>query len=235
MKQKIELIKTILSWCVVAIAVIMVIFTFFSITTLNKYERNIFGWKFFIVASDSMRKTDFDAGDIIFVKQIDDPSKLKAGDIISYQSSNVDHNGNIVTHKIRRSIEYNGNPAFITYGTTTDTDDIKPVLYEQIIGQYKGKIPKLGYVFSFLKTPIGYIFCILIPFIILLTLQGIQIFRVFRAHKKTERDQLNEELTKLEKERSDYQEQLKDMQQTIQLLEKKLADQNGNTSQESAD
>lgn len=235
MKQKIELIKTILTWCVVAIAVIMVIFTFFSLTTLNKYDRNIFGWKFFIVASDSMSKTDFDAGDIIFIKQIDDPSTLEAGDIISYRSSNTDNHSGIVTHKIRRNIEYNGNPAFITYGTTTDADDIKPVLYEQILGQYKGKIPKLGYFFSFLKTPIGYIFCILIPFAVLLTLQGIQILNAFRSHKKTDREQLNEEWTKLEKERSDYQEQLKDMQQTIQFLEKKLADQSENTNQESAD
>ena len=235
MKQKIELIKTILTWCVVAIAVIMVIFTFFSLTTLNKNDRNIFGWKFFIVASDSMSKTDFDAGDIIFIKQIDDPSTLEAGDIISYRSSNTDNHSGIVTHKISRNIEYNGNPAFITYGTTTDADDIKPVLYEQILGQYKGKIPKLGYFFSFLKTPIGYIFCILIPFAVLLTLQGIQILNAFRSHKKTDREQLNEERTKLEKERSDYQEQLKDMQQTIQFLEKKLADQSENTNQESAD
>ena len=78
MKQKIELIKTILSWCVVAIAVIMVIFTFFSITTLNKYERNIFGWKFYIVKTDSMSLSEnnkdmdvhFNSGDIVIAKNV---------------------------------------------------------------------------------------------------------------------------------------------------------------------
>jgi signal peptidase len=227
MKRTLKLLKTIFTLCVVAVAIVMVVFTFFSVTSLNKYDRNIFGWQFFIVTSDSMSKTDFSAGDIIFVKQISDPSTLKEGDIISFRSSKSDNYAGIVTHKIRYLTEDSeGNPVFITYGTTTDTNDIKPVLYEQIIGQYRWKIPKLGYFFSFLKTPLGYIFCILTPFAILLTLQAIQTMRAFRAHKKTERERLDEEWAKLEKERSDYQKQIDDMQQTILLLEQKLTDQN---------
>ena len=227
MKQKFKLFKTIFTLCVVAIAVVMVVFTIFSVTSLNKYDRNIFGWQFFIVTSDSMSKTDFSAGDIIFVKQISDPSTLKAGDIISFRSSSSDNYAGIVTHKIRYLTEDSeGNPAFITYGTTTNINDIKPVLYEQILGQYQWKIPKLGYFFSFLKTPLGYVFCILTPFAILLALQGIQTMRAFRAHKKTERERLDEEWAKLEKERIDYQKQIYDMQQMILFLEKKLADQN---------
>ena len=227
MKRTLKLLKTIFTLCVVAVAIVMVVFTFFSVTSLNKYDRNIFGWQFFIVTSDSMSKTDFSAGDIIFVKQISDPSTLKEGDIISFRSSKSDNYAGIVTQKIRYLTEDSeGNPVFITYGTTTDTNDIKPVLYEQIIGQYRWKIPKLGYFFSFLKTPLGYIFCILTPFAILLTLQAIQTMRAFRAHKKTERERLDEEWAKLEKERSDYQKQIDDMQQTILLLEQKLTDQN---------
>ena len=153
-KKQIELIKTILTWSVVGIAAIMVVFTIFALTALNKYERNIFGWKFFIVTSDSMKKTDFDAGDLIFVKNVKDPSTLEAGDIISYRSHDIKNYGGVVTHKIRRTTtDIYGNPGFITYGTTTDTDDAAIVLYEDVLGQYKGKIPNLGFFFTFLRSP----------------------------------------------------------------------------------
>ena len=88
MKKTLKIIKTVLSWAVVAMAIVMVIFTVFAVTTLDRYDRNLLGWKFLIVTSDSMSKTDFDAGDLIFVKSLEDPSILKEGDIISYRSTN---------------------------------------------------------------------------------------------------------------------------------------------------
>lgn len=224
MKKTLKIIKTVLSWAVVAMAIVMVIFTVFAVTTLDRYDRNLLGWKFLIVTSDSMSKTDFDAGDLIFVKSLEDPSILKEGDIISYRSTNSDNFGGIVTHKIRRlSEDAKGNPGFVTYGTTTDTDDEKIVLYENIIGLYRGRISKLGHFFAFLRTPIGYIFCILTPFAILIAMQGVQALNIFREHKKTERELLDEEWAKLRKEQEKSAKMLSDLQKMTRHLEKKLA------------
>lgn len=225
MKQKIELLKTILTWVVVAIAATMVVFTIFSLTTLNREDRNIFGWKFLIVTSDSMSKTDFDAGDLIFVKAVEDPSTLVEGDIISYRSTNSANFGGIVTHKIRRLTEdARGNPGFVTYGTTTDTDDEKIVLYENVVGLYRGKIPNLGHFFAFLRTPVGYIFCILAPFAILIAMQGVQALQIFREHKKTERELLDEEWAKLREEQTKNEQTIRDLQKMVRYLEQKLAE-----------
>ena len=88
MKKALQIIKTILVWLIVAVAVGMMIFTLISVNTFDKTDRNVFGFKFFIVTSDSMSATDFDAGDIAISKNID-PKTLREGDIITFLSETV--------------------------------------------------------------------------------------------------------------------------------------------------
>ena len=178
-----NVIRSVLAWIMVVIAVCMMIFTVVSVLTFDRADRNLFGYKAFIVLSDSMSKTDFDAGDLVLVKEVD-PSTLKEGDIIAYSSQNEENYGATVTHKIRRlTTDANGNPGFVTYGTTTDTDDETVVTYPFVLGKYQKHIPKVGTFFQFLKTTPGYIVCILVPFLILILLEGIRCIRLFRKYK----------------------------------------------------
>lgn len=78
MKKALGIIKNVFTWLVVALAVCMMIFTVVSVNTFDRNDRNIFGYKMFIVLSDSMKKTDFDAGDLVLVKEVD-PSYLAGG------------------------------------------------------------------------------------------------------------------------------------------------------------
>ena len=123
MKKVLNIIKNIFVWLMVALAVCMMIFTVVSVNTFDRSDRSLFGFKAFIVLPDSKRKTDFDAGDLVLVKEVD-PATLKEGDIIAYTSQNTSNYGETVTHKIKKlTTDANGEPGFITYGTTTDTDD----------------------------------------------------------------------------------------------------------------
>ena len=134
----------------------------------------------FIVLSDSMSKTDFDAGDLVLSKEVD-PSELQVGDIISYQSTNEENYGETVTHKIRDlTTDAEGAPGFVTYGTTTDTNDENIVTYSFVLGKYQTHLPGVGKFFQFLKTTPGYIACIFIPFLLLILMQGINSIRLFR-------------------------------------------------------
>lgn len=63
MKKALNIIKTTLVWLVVLLAVSMMIFTVVSVTTFNRNDRDLFGFKMYIVNSDSMSATDFNAGD----------------------------------------------------------------------------------------------------------------------------------------------------------------------------
>ena len=155
MKKVFNIIKTTFVWLVVLLAVSMMIFTVISVTTFNRNDRDLFGSKMYIVRTDSMAATDFKAGALILVKEVD-PSTLKEGDIITFMSQNTDSFGETITHKIRRlTRDAEGNAGFITYGTTTNTDDETVVTFPYVLGKYQTHIPHLGTFFNFLKTTPG--------------------------------------------------------------------------------
>ena len=219
MKKIWNVVSTVLVWMIVAIAVAMMIFTVISVNTFNRGDRDIFGYKAFVVLSDSMSKTDFDAGDLVLIRETD-PSMLQPGDIITYQSQNSHNYGENVTHKIRsRTTTPDGNPGFITYGTTTDTNDEAIVTYPYIQGKYVMALPKVGTFFAFLRTPQGYILFILIPFLLLIIYQGINCVKAFRAYKAEQMAQLKKEKAAIAAERrrsAMMMRQLQEMQKQMQ-------------------
>ena len=75
MKKALNIIKNTFVWLMVLLAVSMMIFTVISCTTFNRNDRSLFGYKMFIVNSESMAATEFNAGALIFVKEVD-PSTL---------------------------------------------------------------------------------------------------------------------------------------------------------------
>ena len=219
MKKALNVIKNIFVWLMVILAVCMMIFTVVSVNTFDRSDRSLFGFKAFIVLSASMSKPDFSAGDLVLIEEVE-PSTLKEGDIISYTSQNSANYGETVTHKIRKlTTDANGEPGFITYGTTTDTDDETVVTYPYVLGQYKTHIPKVGKFFQFLKTTPGYIVCILIPFLLLILIQGLNCVKLFRRYRQEQLAELNAEREKIEAERA---ESLKIMAE-LQALKAQLA------------
>lgn len=184
MKKAWNIIRKIIVWAIVVFSLGMMAFTIISVTTFDRADRSVFGYSAFIVLSDSMKATDFDAGDLVIIKQTD-PSTLKEGDIISFQSPDETNYGEIVTHKIREvTTDDEGHPGFITYGTTTDSNDQGIVTYNLVIGKYQGHIPKVGTFFNFLKSVPGYFICIFTPFFILILVQARNSIKLFRKYKK---------------------------------------------------
>lgn len=222
MKRTWKIISTTFVWIVVVIAVLMMIFTIISVNTFNRNDRDIFGLRFYIVLSDSMSATDFDAGDLVLVKEVD-PTTLQEGDIIAYQSQNSENYGATVTHKIRaKTTDANGNPGFITYGTTTGVDDETVVTYPFILGKYQMALPKVGTFFQFLKTPQGYIVCILIPFLLLIIYQGLNCVKIFRMYKAEQMAELQAEKDALE----DQRKQSEAMMAQLLAMQQQMTQQN---------
>ena len=211
--KALKVIRSIFVWLVVAIAVCMMIFTIVSVSTFDRSDRSLFGYKAFIVLSDSMSKTDFDAGDLVLIKEVD-PATLKEGDIIAYTSQNTDNFGKTVTHKIRSLTKTeDGEPGFITYGTTTDTNDETVVTYPYVLGKYQTRVPKVGKFFQMLKTPQGYIIFILLPFLILILMEGVRCIRLFKQYKAEQQAELQAERDKIEAERAETQRMMQELLQ----------------------
>ena len=231
MKKALNILSSVLVWILVAATVGIMIFTLVSVNTFDRANRSIFGYKFFIVMSDSMSATDFDAGDIVLVRNVD-PATLQVGDIIAFSSQNSENFGQTVTHKIRDIVtDANGEPAFITYGTTTDTDDEMPVTYPYVLGKYAGKIPNVGSFFQFLKTTPGYILCIFVPFLLLILYNGFQCIQLFRRFKQEQMEELDAQRAQIEEERRQSQEMMRE----LMALKEQLSAQNAAPAENTPD
>ena len=209
MKKALNVLKNIVVWLIVAAAVFMMIFTMVSVSFFDKNDRDIFGYRFLIVRSDSMAATDFDAGDIIISKDVD-ITTIKEGDIITFVSEDSNNFGETVTHKVRKiTTDSKGDLAFVTYGTTTNTDD--EALATMVLGKYIGRIAGLGHFFAFLKTTPGYIICILMPFLLLIISQGINCIRLFRRYRKEQLEEIEAERQKIEQERAESHKMMEEL------------------------
>ena len=219
-RKRLSVVKAFLVWLVVAVTVFIMVFTLVSVTMFDQNNRHVLGFKFFVVRTDSMAATDFDAGDIVISKNVDIRT-LREGDIITFISQDPSNYGETVTHKIREvTKDSDGSIAFVTYGTTTNTND--ETLATIVVGKYIGHIPNMGSFFLFLKTTPGYILCVLIPFLILIVSQGVNCVVLFRKYKKEQEEQIRAEKEQIERERAESQKLMAELLE----LKAQLATQN---------
>lgn len=216
LKKKLLFFKSVLIGLMVLMSVGILIFTIISLNTVNHIDRNLFGYKSFVVLSNSMSATDFSAGDLVITKQVD-PADLRAGDIISFQSTNKESYGEVVTHKIREvRTDNTGNPLFVTYGTTTNTNDKSKVAFDRVLGKYEFRIVGIGNLLQFLKTVPGYILCIFIPFFVLILIQSIETVQKFRSYKKKQLEMMKLEWEHLQAEKAESMKMIEELKRLKQ-------------------
>lgn len=167
--KKVKIVKKILT---IVIMIILCSILFVSgVILINSYVKpnevpSFFGWKPFIVLSDSM-ETQIMTGDVVVIKEMD-TKELKENDIIAFK----DNDNIVITHRIIEIIkDKNENIEYKTKGDNNKDEDDGYVKPEQIEGIYKFRIGKLGNLALFVQTPVGMIICISIPLIMLLLLQ----------------------------------------------------------------
>lgn len=202
------------TWCVLVFAVLMMIFTIVSVTTLDRNDRSIFGLRLFVDLTDSMSPDHFSAGDLVIVKKVKDVSTIEPGDIVTYQSlMEGETYGKPVTHMVRsNTVNRNGVRELVTYGTATGVDDELKVNENFVLGKYVGHVPKLGYFFQYLHTTVGYIFCILLPFLLLIGGQGVRCVKIFKKYKGEQLDLLDAQKAQIEAERAESQRMLAELE-----------------------
>lgn len=203
MKKAFNIAGKVVTVLILLFTVFVMLFTVISVNTVGRDKASFWGFKPHIVLSDSMQDT-FMVGDLEISKKVD-PATLEVGDIVTFTSIDPMSYGLVVTHKIREITTYEGESAFVTYGTTTGVDDAYPVPFENVIGQYVFRLPKMGYFFEFLKTPSGYFTIILIPFLLLIGLQAVKFFRLARQYKL-------EQQAEIEAERLKTQEMMQELE-----------------------
>ncbi len=213
MKRIKTVVKKVTTIILLIVAAFMLIFTIMAMNVNKDYDNGLMGYKFFVVLSDSM-KPKFQSGDIVITKVVN-PDSLKEGDIITFYV----RDGTVVTHQIHEKTIVDGKDAFITKGLNVDQADSDPVVADYVIGEYSFSIPKAGFLIQFLKTTLGYITLILIPFLILVVYNGIHFIKLYKDYKKKQREKVDEKIL-LEREKNER------LYEELQQLKKQLS--NGN-------
>lgn len=143
------------------------------------------GYSPLIVLSDSMVPTIYD-GDLIIVKKVD-PQEVKVDDVISFKEDQA-----VITHRIiAMETTMLGKLQFTTKGDANNTEDIKKVSEEDLVGEYILRVPGVGTVAMFLQTPAGMIIFVAIPLAIFI------IYDILSRRSRSKKEkQLTDELMK---------------------------------------
>lgn len=225
MKKWFQMTTNILTGSLAAFAIAAVIFTVFNLLAVDRNDRQLFGYRFYIVQSDSMSLSEnnadmdiyFNAGDVIITKTAVDTTALQPGDVITFLSTGTNSYGRIITHMIRqRQLDENGQLlGYETYGTNTGVSDEKLVEPTYILGQYCGKIPTLGNVFAFMQSTTGYIVCILLPFSALIGVEILRMIKLLRQSRAQQQKQVQMERDRLEEQIETLKAQLEQNEKTV--------------------
>ena len=168
MKNKSKKIVKILH-TIISVIVGIAIAAFILVVCLQRFSDNkisLFKFRLFTVVSQSMTPK-YDIGDVLIAKE-KEPSKIKEGDIISYQGIAGDFSGKVITHRVVNSEKRaDGKYYFRTKGDANIVED--PIVMEdQLYGVVVYRSAILSLVYRIVGTKIGFYLFIIIPILFII-------------------------------------------------------------------
>lgn len=144
--------------------------------------KDVFGYKAYIIITDSM-KPNVRYGDVIITTKINE-EKLKVGDIVTFKK-----NGEIVSHRIIK-VEDNGEKKeYITKGDNNNIEDSQTIVYQDILGTKVSIVPFLGLAILSLKSKIYIVLLVLLIILIYLHSRNTEKKKIMRRKKKKSEDE----------------------------------------------
>ena len=190
MKKALKIVVDVLSWVILAIALLITILVFSS--GRNNGVANLFGYIPLSVESDSMKPT-FSQGDLIICREVDDIMQLQENDVITFWTI-IDGKKVKNTHRIVGINETESSRSFITRGDNNPINDEMPAYAGDIIGKWTDvRLAGLGAVMNFLRTKTGFFICILIPMAIFFLIELYKFIVTLIEVKSSKNPELDEE------------------------------------------
>lgn len=217
----IKYISKVFSWFLLTILVLVAGFLVYYVVSVNIYARKgeQFKPKFslYTIISPSM-VPNINVYDVIFDVRVDDLTKLKEGDVITFVSTGYLNEGMTVTHRIVDIIETDEGLKFRTKGDNNLVPDSALVEPGNVIGKTLFKIPQLGRVQSLLATKGGWLFLVLLPALGVIIYDIIKIIKLTAVKKKVDQSILDNEV-KIDPEQIKREEERKEILKSKYLKE----------------
>ena len=169
----------------------MVFYVGFVIVQRVSGNQSIMHYRFFTVATGSMKGV-YDINDVIAVQDCN-PNDLKVGDDIAYLGNRSGLEGKIIVHRIVK-IENSarGGKVITTKGVNSMNSD--PVITDrQILGIVVGKIPVITQINHIVRSQLGFYSLIFCPLVLIIVLEVLQTITDYQLDKK--------EIQKIQKEK----------------------------------
>ena len=149
--------------------------------------------------------------DVIITTRVSDPSKIKVGDVITFNSTDYRSSGVTVTHRVKKVEKTSdGKYLFTTKGDANNTEDATRQPFSSIYGKVLLRLPKLGYIQYILSTVLGWLLLIIIPTVLIIGADIIKIIKTIKDDpnlkdkNKKKAPKILKKTTNLKKERSRY-------------------------------
>ena len=184
------MVKKIFKVCSTALFILLMIITITLVVMRFMGESYSFlGYNAYYVLTGSM-EPEIMAGDVIFSKKVDDASKLKVGDVITYNGKVGMVKDKSITHKIIEMREENGELVFVTQGVANPAAD-PPISSEQIVSKMVFKSSLLGNVVSVVNSKTGFLMIIILPLAVFLASEVVSLVRTYKECKEEQVDEEN--------------------------------------------
>lgn len=177
---------------IVLVFLVSVVLIISNLTTKEGEQPNVFGYVINAVQSESMSGT-FEKGSVVIAKIPDENTEIVVGEsIVSFEQ----RQGDIIfmnTHRVVNSREENGLTLYQTQGDNREICPEPDAAWKSmgdIKAVYVFHIPVVGAVIDFIKKPIGFIICLVLP---LLAFIGYQIYKLVTTYMQAKREQILEE------------------------------------------
>lgn len=144
---------------------------------------SVLGYVPLSVQSDSMIP-EFEKGDLIISKAVDDSTALEKGDVITFKA-NIEGEDVLNTHRIVDITETDGFVFYTTKGDNNEIEDAEPVARVSVAAKWDGiKLEGWGEAYDFLTSQFGFFLVILLPLIIFFIYEIIRFVKNLISYNK---------------------------------------------------
>ncbi len=137
------------------------------------------GWRMDAVLSGSMAP-ELEVGSLVVTSPVE-PDDIAVGDIITFRS--VSGEEMLITHRVI-GVGESSSLYFETKGDANQGPDPFTVPARNLVGRVAFNAPYWGYATEFLKTPLGFLFALVIPGTVLIAVYAISVYRAVAANRR---------------------------------------------------
>ena len=145
----------------------------------KKYEPLI---SLYTIISPSM-EPNIRVYDVVITKKTN-ANDIKEGDVITFISTSTLGEGLTITHRVKSVIRTENDVKFRTQGDNNNTPDSALVTSNNLLGKVVFTIPQLGRIQFLLQSKEGWLFCLLIPAIIVVVYDVVKVLKLSNVKQR---------------------------------------------------